>query len=260
MTRRVLPLTLAFLASSMLAFAASPSNDSINRAVVVRSLPFVDVLDTTHATTAISDPECVGQGPTVWFQYRSTTDQWIEANTFGSAYDTTLSVYTRPQGHTMVQLACNDDTEESVQSQVRFHARPGVTYYVMVGSFASGAGGALVFSLDAAPDQTDLALALRITSAVLNSSTGLVTLQGTVNCSRPLSGYVSGQIIQKRDNAEGGAFFGAEVLCNGSSRWTSISARPRPIRGRSPRTAMLTRARLRVGTRVDVGREHRRGI
>ena len=172
MTPRVLLLTLGLLASSMPAFAASPSNDAINRATVARSLPFVDVLDTTQATTAISDPECVGQGPTVWFQYRSTTDRWLEANTFGSTYDTTLSVYTRPQGHTIVQLACNDDAAESVQSQVRFHARPGVTYYFMVGTFASGAGGDLAFSLDAAPGQTDLALDLRITSAVLNSSTG----------------------------------------------------------------------------------------
>ena len=71
-----------------------------------------------------------------------------------------------------------------------------------------------------------------------------------MTCSRPLSGYVSGQIIQKRGNAEVGAFFGTEVLCNGSSQWTSIATRPRAIRGSSPRTAVLTRARAFVSGRV----------
>jgi hypothetical protein len=149
----------------------------------------------------------------------------------------------------LVQLACNDDAE-SLQSQIRFHARPGITYYFMVGSFASGAGGPLTFSVGVSPNQADLALDLRITSAVLNSTTGLVTLQGSVSCSRPLSGFVSGQIIQKRGNGEVGAFFGAEVLCNGGSQWTAISTRARPIRGGSARPAVMTRARAFVSGRV----------
>ena len=249
MTARLLLLTFVIFTSSMPAFAAAPSNDAISRAAVARTLPYVNVLDTTQATTAFRDPECVGQGPTVWFEYRSTADRWIEANTFGSAYDTTLSVYTRAQGQALAQLACNDDTE-SLQSQVRFHARPGVTYYFMVGAFSSGAGGPLTFSVDVSPNQADVALDLRITSAVLNSSTGLVTLHGTVSCSRPLIGFVSGQIVQKRGNAEVGAFFGAEVPCNGSAQWTAVSTRPRPIRGTSARPAVLTRARAFVSGRL----------
>jgi hypothetical protein len=78
---------------------------------------------------------------------------------------------------------------------------------------------------------------------VLNSSTGLVTLQGSVTCSRPLSGGVSGQLIQKRGNTEVAAFFASEVLCNGTARWTAITTRPRPVRGgSSPRPAVFGRA------------------
>jgi hypothetical protein len=249
MTRCSLLFTFAILAFSMPALAAAPANDAIKRAVLANSLPFVRVLDTTDATTAFRDPQCAGQGPTVWFEYRSNADRWIEANTFGSEFDSTLSVYTRAQGNTLVQLACNDDAD-GLQSQVRFHAQPGVTYLFMVGSFASGSGGPLRFLVDAAPNQADLALDLRVTSAVLNS-TGAVTLQGTVTCSRPQSGYVSGQIVQKRGNGEVGAFFGAEVLCDGTGRWTTTSSRPRPLRGGGPGAAVFTRARLFVSGRVS---------
>jgi hypothetical protein len=44
----------------------------------------------------------------------------IEANTFGSDYDTTLSVYTGSRG-ALTQIACNDDAD-LLQSLVRFNA------------------------------------------------------------------------------------------------------------------------------------------
>ena len=251
MTRCSLLLTITILAVAMPALAAAPANDAIKRAVVANSLPFVRVLDTSDATTAFRDPQCAGQGPTVWFEYRSNADRWIEANTFGSEFDSTVSVYTRAHGNTLLQLACNDDAGDGLQSQVRFHAQPGVTYYIMVGSFASGAGGPLRFAVDAAPDQADLAIDLRITSAVL-TSTGAVTLQGTVSCSRAQSGYVSGQIVQKRGNGEVGAFFGVEVLCDGTGRWTVTSGRPRPLRGSGPGAAVFTRAQVFVSGRLSM--------
>ena len=58
----------------------------------------------------------------------------IEANTFGSNYDTTLSVYTGSRG-SLMQLACNDDSG-SLQSRIRFDAVAGTTYYFMVSSFS----------------------------------------------------------------------------------------------------------------------------
>jgi len=55
----------------------------------------------------------------------------VEPNTFGSDYDTTLSVHVG-RSSALVQFACNDDTG-SLQSRVRFDAVASVTYYLKVG-------------------------------------------------------------------------------------------------------------------------------
>jgi hypothetical protein len=127
--------------------ADAPANDDIANATVINSLPFTDALDTSEATTAPGDPSCAGNGPTVWYEFTSpaTTNLAIDVNTFGSGFDTTVSVYESDNG-TLVQLACNDDTG-SLQSQVRLLAEAGRTYFVMVGSFSSGPGGPLSFSV-----------------------------------------------------------------------------------------------------------------
>jgi hypothetical protein len=249
MPRRLPLLTLMILAVSIRAVAAAPSNDAFNRALTVRTLPFVTTQDTTYATTAFGDPQCVGQGPTVWFKYRADADGWIEANTIGSGYDTTLSVYYAAAGRTLAQVACNDDSD-GLQSRLRFHAAAGVTYYVMAGAYGSGPGGALTIAMDVSADQTNLALDLRITSAVLDPATGVVTMRGTVSCSRPQTGFVAGQIIQKRGNREVAGFFGAEVLCNGSGTWMAISNRPQAIQGSGSRAAVFAAGRAIATGRV----------
>ena len=121
MTARSLFLCAALLSGSQHAFAAAPSNDRVNHATTVSSLPFQDVLNTSAATTSMNDPACVGQGPTVWFRYRASQDGPATANTFGSDYDTTLSVYTFTPGRMLTQIACNDDYD-SLQSSVSFQA------------------------------------------------------------------------------------------------------------------------------------------
>ena len=81
MTARSFLLCAALLSGSQPAFAAAPSNDRVNRATTVSSLPFQDVLNTSAATTSMNDPACVGQGPTVWFRYRASQDGPVTANT-----------------------------------------------------------------------------------------------------------------------------------------------------------------------------------
>lgn len=250
MIRRCL-LTFTVLACSMPAIAAAPTNDRINRATVVRTLPFVDTLDTSEAVTALNDPECVGQGPTVWFKYRSSGDHWIDANTFGSDYDTTLSVYTYTRGRMLSQLACNDDYD-SLQSRVRVRVSAGVTYYIMVGAYASGPGGLLTLSVDESADQRVTTLDVRINAAVLDSATGLVTVQGTMSCSGPQTGYMFGQVTQKRASGVVGAHFSTEVRCTtGTITWTAVTGRARPVRASaSSLAAVFRRGRAFVSGRV----------
>jgi hypothetical protein len=53
---------------------AQPANDDIANATPITSLPFDDSLDTTEATMAPDDPDCFGNGPTVWYTFTPTED------------------------------------------------------------------------------------------------------------------------------------------------------------------------------------------
>jgi hypothetical protein len=135
-----------YLATAPAAIAQAPANDDFDSATVIGSLPFTDSINTSEATTAADDPECAGNGHTVWYAFTAPADMGIEANTFGSDYDTTLSVYTGSRG-ALTQIACNDDAADSLQSRVRFNATAGVTYFFMVGSFFDDPGGNLDFAV-----------------------------------------------------------------------------------------------------------------
>jgi len=144
----VLILVPAVLPTTSL--AAPPANDDFDSAVVILELPFTDNLDTTEATWAEDDPgDCTSNG-SVWYAFTPGTNMRIEANTYGSDYDTVLSVYTGSRGAlSIVPGACNDDFD-GLQSRVRFDAIGGTTYYFLIG-FCCGTGGNgggnLVFSV-----------------------------------------------------------------------------------------------------------------
>ena len=89
--------------------------------------------NTTRATSAVDYLFCNGSKKTVWYSFTPQTDLRMEFNTFGSDYDTILSVYRGPRG-ALTQEACNDNAGFERQSTVRFDARGGIMYWVMVGS------------------------------------------------------------------------------------------------------------------------------
>jgi hypothetical protein len=126
-----------------------PANDDFDNSTEIPGLPFAHAIDTRGATTAADDPQCFGQGPTVWYSFTPSADTRIDANTFGSNYDTTLSVYTGSRG-ALTQIECNDDAQ-GLQSQVLYDAIAGETYFFMVAAWDSGAGGDLTLSVDVSP-------------------------------------------------------------------------------------------------------------
>jgi hypothetical protein len=213
--RRTALLLLAVPALLLLAaspaIAQPPANDDFDSATVVPGLPFTDQLDTTEATTAADDPDCFGQGATVWYSFTPTTDLRVDANTLGSDYDTTLSVYTGTPG-ALTQIACNDDAAGSLQSRVRFDATAGETYFFMVGAFGGGPGGNLTFNLDVAPPPLELGLTIDPTGSVVPSK-GVATISGTVTCSQPASVGVEGRMEQRVGRLLIHGFFSAFVEC-----------------------------------------------
>lgn len=197
------------------ALAQPPPNDDFDNAIVITSLPFQDTQDTTEATTAPDDPECVGQGPTVWYRFTPSADASIVAHTAGSDYDTTLSAYTGTRG-SLTQIACNDDAI-GLQSRIQLDVTAGTTYHFMVGSFASGPGGNLVFSVEELPPPMELAVELARNGTV--NRAGVATLRGTLTCSREGQVDLTVGLRQRIGDRVSIGFAAATVDCDGTERW-----------------------------------------
>lgn len=215
-------LMAAAVLAAMLASApavAQPTNDDFDDATGIDSLPFTDTVDTTAATTAPDDPDCVGQGPTVWYAFTPLDDTRIEANTFGSDYDTTLSVYTGMQG-ALDQLACNDDADGTLQSRVRFDATAGETYFFMVGAFDSGPGGMLEFLVDVT-SVPPLEIDLSIDRFGRFLQTGEAEISGILTCSVPAFADLFGTLRQTVGRFIVQGFFSAFFECDGETAWSA---------------------------------------
>ena len=112
------------------ALAAAPANDELATATLVSVLPFNQTISTVEATTGGDDPHCEGRGSSVWYRFTPSSNSQVIANTFGSDYNTTISVLRLESPSTALTLiACNDDWS-GTQSRVQFSGIAGVTYYI----------------------------------------------------------------------------------------------------------------------------------
>jgi hypothetical protein len=139
---------------------APPANDNFAGARAVSAIAYADSVSTTAATTESSDPapSCTvgtaslvnnGRAKSVWYRYTASSSGSVTVDTFGSAYDTILTVLTGAPG-AFTEVACNDDTTSSTQSQFSFTAAAGTPYFFMVTAF-DGSGGATTFHVTAGP-------------------------------------------------------------------------------------------------------------
>jgi len=196
----------------------APANDDFDNAAVIPELPFVDYMDTRGATTAADDPDCFGRDHTVWYTFTTPENLRIEANTFGSNYDTTLSVYTGSRG-ALSQIACNDDAD-SLQSFVTFDAVPGEAYFFMIGAYGSRPGGDLTFSVDVVPPPLEIDVSIDPLGAVV-AKTGAVTIGGIVTCSKAAFVDLYGELEQRAGRVIVRGYFSSSVLCAGQAPWSA---------------------------------------
>ena len=154
-----------------------PANDDFANATSIASLPFTDSLSTGAASTELDEPapSCAPSGGSVWYSFTPAVDTYVEANTAGSNYDTTLSVYTGARG-ALTQIACNDDFY-GLQSRVLVQLSAGTTYYFQLGGFF-GQTGNLVFNVAVVafvvPANDNFANATRIASLPFTDSLSIV--------------------------------------------------------------------------------------
>ena len=140
-----------------------PANDECVGATVIPSIPFVDSVDTTTATSNPADPSlsCNGgggwtDGNTVWYLWTPAADITVNISTDGSTVpgggsplDTAHGVFTGSCA-ALTEVACVDI---GLTDDLIFEATGGETYYIKFGEFLDGVGGGnLEVSVDLPPD------------------------------------------------------------------------------------------------------------
>ena len=140
------------------AVARAPKNDKFGNALKIGSLPYHHEQSTVRAKLQDSDPvltNCPNEAShTVWYKLKPrNTDTAIDADTFGSGFDTVLAAFEQTGSGVvwLVQVACNDDTN-GVQSEVTFTANANTTYYFHIGTCctrddSTAEGGNLEFNV-----------------------------------------------------------------------------------------------------------------
>lgn len=223
--------------------ARPPANDDISAAIVIEDIPFTLSQTTTLATAGYDDPFCAGASHTVWYSFTPTVDTRVEINTFGSDYDTTLSVYTGVRG-ALAQVACNDNSGRSSQSMVRFNAAAGETYWIMAGAYYGSSGGHLVLNAVQAPPPLSIGLTIAGFGDV-DPTTGEAHPIGSITCSRPVLVTISGQLKQDHAGTALTGRFALVASCDETTDWiAAVVVPPTLFEGRA--------AGLFVAGRADV--------
>jgi C1A family cysteine protease len=130
----------------------SAINDEIDNAlpVVLNAGQFSSTESTSNATSASDDPyfACVaGKGyKSVWYSFTPSMNGSVTINTTGSGYDTILNLWQGSRG-ALTSIACNDDFNGIVSSQVTANLTVGVPYYIEVAGYYSTSAGILVLNL-----------------------------------------------------------------------------------------------------------------
>ena len=124
---------------------------------------------TADGSSACSDPFTA---PDVWYRYTAAEDGPVSFDTFGSSFDTLLSIHTGcPGSGRETELACNDDSTGTVQSQLSIAMAVGEEVWVRVSGFG-GVSGA--FDLTVSPNHG-------IEGTITHADTGAVLAGATVN-------------------------------------------------------------------------------
>jgi hypothetical protein len=222
-----------------------PFNDDISNPGVLPMVPTTASQVVTTASAANDDPYCFGNAQSVWYKFQAPSTMRVELNTFGSNYDTAIGVYTGTQG-SLSQVACNGDAGGGYQSRVRFDAVAGTTYYVMVSSqYYPSPAANLVLNVLQAPPAFAFAPVLAPFSTIV-SSTGAVTVKGSVRCNAPSFVSLSGSIRQDKNGVPINGYWSAQVPCNGVSEWSApVSYQSSLYKGRS--AALFSGGKATVG-------------
>jgi len=119
--------------------AVRPDNDDFEHRIMLSGLESSEAGSNLHATGETGESDHGGVSlplASIWYEYTPSHQGPMTIDTFGSDFDTVISVYTGNSIDSLTQVATNNDAG-GPQSRVDFNAEAGVTYQIAV----DGAGG-----------------------------------------------------------------------------------------------------------------------
>jgi hypothetical protein len=134
--------------------AVGPANDTIDTATEISAtVPYESTPNTTAATLDAGTSNTCSPGlglASVWYKYTATSSTRIYLDTFGTAYDTFLAVWTKNANGTLSLVTCSDNSAGTLQSSVNLGVVNGTTYYIQAAQKSSSSvtatpGGILQF-------------------------------------------------------------------------------------------------------------------
>ncbi len=159
--------------------AAPPANDTCATATAIGDGTFFG--DTSEAGSD-GDSTCgdSSASPDAWFAYTPSASGTAFFNTFGSDYDTALSIHSACPGTTGNELDCNDDADGgTLQSEIVTSVTSGVPVYLRVTGWDGDAGPYV------------------LTAGLAGSISGTVTEAGSGD---PITGLGSGVTVYRAAN------------------------------------------------------------
>lgn len=133
-----IPISEATNTKQSISPPTAPVNDLCGNATPIGPGTFVS--ETCSATKDGSTGcQASSSAPDIWYVYTPNVDQTVAVNTFGSSYDTMLSVHNGCPGTAANQITCSDDCG-SPDSCLTFNAVAGASFWIRIGGFQQDSG------------------------------------------------------------------------------------------------------------------------
>jgi hypothetical protein len=220
----LLAITVTLLvATGAPASASPPSNDDINNATAITSVPFRDVLDLSQATWGSSTDTsyCSGWNHSVWYSFTPASDQSVAFDPSPSSESMAIDVFTGSPG-ALTFLDCAQGGPDW-HNGVILNATAGTTYWIMV-SPGCCIDRNLTLDLRVYP-----AVAPQLTLAVRDGTVdvgGNATINGTLSCvgTTPSGVPVEGSVRQNVGRLSSvSASFETTSACDQSVIWAALA-------------------------------------
>ncbi len=148
--------------AALLGTFSRPFNDNFGRALALTDASGAAFSWNVDATAQTGEPTHgqVGGGHSVWWRWRAPQSGSVMISTFGSDFDTVLAVYRGSGLRRLTEVASNDDSGGSLQSQVQFQAAAGRVYRIGVDGDGNAEGNIVLgYALPGTVARQPLALA-----------------------------------------------------------------------------------------------------